>query len=397
MTSGIVKFIFENKIHKIQNPDSNETILNYIRLKLKKTGTKEGCAEGGCGACTIVLGELKKNNITYKAINSCIAFVPSLEGKQLLIVEDLISKNGSLHPVQNAMVKYHGSQCGFCTPGFVMSLFAMYKNYSSYDDKLIKDTIAGNLCRCTGYRPIIDAAISLNNQNQLDQFKKIKKNTISLLKKIKQKNISIKNFDKKYFAPRSIIELKKVIKKYPNSKLLSGGTPSTMITEYWNGDIPWTKGAVLTTNNTTKGEKFISELGLKNSSTSIISKDNLLVVSRVSIGNISINKIDVAINQDITAVILNKTICLTDFLYWNLLQTINILVSFSQGTTIQGFTRKDLSSHKVLLPSLPEQQKIASILSNMDSKITSQEQYKEKLEKLKKSLMQKLLTGEVRV
>ena len=229
MTSSIVKFIFENKIHKIQNPDPNETILNYIRLKLKKTGTKEGCAEGGCGACTIVLGELKKNNITYKAINSCIAFVPSLEGKQLLIVEDLISKNRSLHPVQNAMVKYHGSQCGFCTPGFVMSLFAMYKNYSSYDDKLIKDTIAGNLCRCTGYRPIIDAAISLNNQNQLDQFKKIKKNTISLLKKIKQKNISIKNFDKKYFAPRSIIELKKVIKKYPNSKLLSGGTDLSLI------------------------------------------------------------------------------------------------------------------------------------------------------------------------
>ena len=185
--------------------------------------------------------------------------------------------------------------------------------------------------------------------------------------------------------------------EYVADKLLSGGTPSTMITEYWDGDIPWTKGAILTTNNTTKGEKFISELGLKNSSTSIISKDNLLVVSRVSIGNISINKIDVAINQDITAVILNKTICLTDFLYWNLLQTINILVSFSQGTTIQGFTRKDLSSHKVLLPSLPEQQKIATILSNIDSKITSQEQYKEKLQKLKKSLMQKLLLGEVRV
>ena len=185
--------------------------------------------------------------------------------------------------------------------------------------------------------------------------------------------------------------------EYVTDKLLSGGTPSTTIAEYWEGNIPWTKGAVLTTNNTTKGEKFISELGLKNSSTSIISKDNLLVVSRVSIGNISINKIDIAINQDITAVILNKTICLTDFLYWNLLQTINILVSFSQGTTIQGFTRKDLSSHKVLLPPLPEQQKIATILSNIDSKITSQEQYKEKLQKLKKSLMQKLLTGEVRV
>ena len=92
MTSKIIKFIFNNEIHEIQNQDSNETILNYIRLKLKKTGTKEGCAEGGCGACTIVLGELDKNNIIYKAINSCIAFVPSLEGKQLIIVEDLVSK-----------------------------------------------------------------------------------------------------------------------------------------------------------------------------------------------------------------------------------------------------------------------------------------------------------------
>ena len=212
MISNSIKFIFENKINKIQNPDPNETILNYIRLKLKKTGTKEGCAEGGCGACTVVLGELKKNNIIYKAINSCIAFVPSLEGKQLLIVEDLMSKNGSLHPVQNAMVKYHGSQCGFCTPGFVMSLFAMYKNYSSYNDNVIKDSIAGNLCRCTGYRPIIEAAKSLNNQNQSDNFKKTKKITLSLLKKIKKRNIFIQNFNKKYFAPRNISELKKLLK-----------------------------------------------------------------------------------------------------------------------------------------------------------------------------------------
>ena len=113
MTSSSIKFILGEKIHELHNPDPNETILNYIRLKLKKTGTKEGCAEGGCGACTVVLGELKKNNIIYKAINSCITFVPTLEGKQLLIVEDLALKNGDLHPVQNAMVNFHGSQCGF--------------------------------------------------------------------------------------------------------------------------------------------------------------------------------------------------------------------------------------------------------------------------------------------
>jgi len=237
MTSNTIKFVLENKIHEIQNPDPNETILNYVRVKLKKTGTKEGCAEGGCGACTIVLGELKKKKIIYKAINSCIAFVPSLDGKQLLIVEDLISKNGSLHPVQNAMIKYHGSQCGFCTPGFVMSLFAMYKNYSSYDDKVIKDSIAGNLCRCTGYRPIIEAAKSLNNINKFDEFKKNQKKTIILLKKIKQKNISITNFNKKYFAPRTISDLKKIIKKNPNAKLLSGGTDMSLIVTKQKKDI----------------------------------------------------------------------------------------------------------------------------------------------------------------
>ena len=162
MISNTVKFLLNDKILEINSPDPNQTILNYIRTELKKTGTKEGCAEGGCGACTIVVGELVNGQIKYSAINSCISFVPTLNGKQLLIVEDLVSKNGNLHPVQDAMVKFHGSQCGFCTPGFIMSLFSMYKNKTSYDKKTIEESISGNLCRCTGYRPIIDAAKSLN-------------------------------------------------------------------------------------------------------------------------------------------------------------------------------------------------------------------------------------------
>ena len=224
MTSSTLKFVWENKIHSISNIDPNETILNYVRLNLKKTGTKEGCAEGGCGACTVVLGNLKNNKIDYQAINSCIAFVPSLEGKQLILVEDLVSKNGALHAVQEAMVNYHGSQCGFCTPGFVMSLFAMYKNFPSYNKENIQDSISGNLCRCTGYRPIVDAAKSLNNVNRLDQFDKNKKKIISLLKKINSENLIIQNRNKKYFSPKNINELKKTIKDNPNSIFLSGGT-----------------------------------------------------------------------------------------------------------------------------------------------------------------------------
>ena len=231
-----VRFVFENKIHEIKNLDPNETILNFIRLRLKKTGTKEGCSEGGCGACTVVIGELKKNNITYKAINSCIAFTTSLEGKQLLIVEDLMQKNGSLHPVQTAMVNFHGSQCGFCTPGFVMSLFSMYKNNISYDRETIEESISGNLCRCTGYRPIIDAAKSLDNRKP-DQFKKSEKQTINLLKRIRPKNIFINIKNKKYFAPRTVVELKKIIKKYPKVKFLSGGTDMSLIVTKQKKDI----------------------------------------------------------------------------------------------------------------------------------------------------------------
>ena len=237
MTSNIIKFVHGDQIIEVKNPDPNETLLNYIRTNLKKTGTKEGCAEGGCGACTIVLGELKNNNVNYSAVNSCITFLPTIAGKQLILVEDLISKDNSLHPVQKAMVNYHGSQCGFCTPGFVMSLFSMFKNHSRFNDNIIKDSIAGNLCRCTGYQPIIKAARSLNNKNKIDHFTKNKESVITLLKKINNETIAIYKKDKKYFAPRYVQELKKILKKNINSHLLSGGTDLSLLVTKERKDI----------------------------------------------------------------------------------------------------------------------------------------------------------------
>ena len=237
MTSNIIKFVHGDQIIEVKNPDPNETLLNYIRTNLKKTGTKEGCAEGGCGACTIVLGELKNNNVNYSAVNSCITFLPTIAGKQLILVEDLISKDNSLHPVQKAMVNYHGSQCGFCTPGFVMSLFSMFKNHSRFNDNIIKDSIAGNLCRCTGYQPIIKAARSLNNKNKIDHFTKNKESVITLLKKINNETIAIYKKDKKYFAPRYVQELKKILKENINSHLLSGGTDLSLLVTKERKDI----------------------------------------------------------------------------------------------------------------------------------------------------------------
>ncbi len=223
MTSNSIQFLWKNKIIKIKNPDPNKTVLSYVRDDLKKTGTKEGCAEGGCGACTIVLGELKKNKIIYKAINACITFLPILNGKQLILVEDLINDN-KLHPVQDAMVKFHSSQCGFCTPGFTMSLFSMHKNNKLINKEVVDEALSGNLCRCTGYRPIIDAAKSLNNKKDQDQFKINQKKNIDLLRKLKNADLEINNNGKKYFAPTTISNLKKILKKFPNAKILSGGT-----------------------------------------------------------------------------------------------------------------------------------------------------------------------------
>ena len=237
MTPNIINFVHRDTIVEIKNPDPNDTLLNYIRTKLKKTGTKEGCAEGGCGACTVVLGELKNNEINYKAINSCITLLPTLQGKQLILIEDLISKNGSLHPVQEVMVNCHGSQCGFCTPGFVMSLFSMFKKYSKFMDNVIKESIAGNLCRCTGYQPIIKAAKSLKNKNKIDHFSVNEKRTINLLKKISNESVVIYRKDKKYFAPRYVQELKNILKKNINADLLSGGTDLSLIVTKERKDI----------------------------------------------------------------------------------------------------------------------------------------------------------------
>ena len=224
-TSDTIKFIREGQIHEVKNADSNETVLNYVRTKLKKTGSKESCASGDCSSCLMVLGELKNNKINYKTINSCISLLPTIHSKQLIIIEDLVDKNGNLHPVQSAMLKNPSStQCGFCTPGVTMSLFGIFKNYSKVNDETIKSNMEGNICRCTGYKGIIQAAKSLNNKNRIDHFVRGKKNTIKLLKKINNESLVIYSKGKRFFATKYVTELKKILKKNKDAKLISGQT-----------------------------------------------------------------------------------------------------------------------------------------------------------------------------
>ncbi|MCI0516648.1 MAG: 2Fe-2S iron-sulfur cluster-binding protein, partial [Woeseiaceae bacterium] len=154
-----VRFLLDGELREVRNCDPTRTVLQYLREDLRRCGTKEGCAEGDCGACTVVVAEADDagDGLTLRAINSCIQFLPTLDGKELFTVESL-GIGGALHPVQKAMVECHGSQCGFCTPGFVMSLFALFKNATAPTRQEIDDALAGNLCRCTGYQPIVEAA-----------------------------------------------------------------------------------------------------------------------------------------------------------------------------------------------------------------------------------------------
>jgi xanthine dehydrogenase small subunit len=162
MTTRPVRFFHRGAVVEVQPASATRTVLEWLREDARCTGTKEGCAEGDCGACTVVLGELEgEGALQLRPVNACIQFVPTLDGKALFTVEDLAGADGTLHPVQQAMVDCHGSQCGFCTPGFVMSLWACWQRHQTAGTRpsrqQIADDLSGNLCRCTGYRPILDA------------------------------------------------------------------------------------------------------------------------------------------------------------------------------------------------------------------------------------------------
>ena len=164
-----IRFLRRGETVELRDVPPMRTVLDYLRLEERSRGTKEGCNEGDCGACTVALGTLRGGKIVYEPVNACILLMAQLDGKELVTVDDL-STDGQLHPVQQALVDTHGSQCGFCTPGFVMSLFTLYHEGHAPGREEIATHVAGNLCRCTGYRPIIDAGLAACTGRAVDRW-----------------------------------------------------------------------------------------------------------------------------------------------------------------------------------------------------------------------------------
>lgn len=242
MTTRPLQFLRRGQPMALANVPPDRTLLEVLREDLGCTGTKEGCGEGDCGACTVVLGEERDGRLHYSAVNSCIRLAHSVNGMALWTVEDLaedplirpqagVADAGTLHPAQEAMVQCHGSQCGFCTPGFVMSLFGMYQNHvcrgETITRQLAQEELSGNLCRCTGYRPILDAAqhmatlppVAVDEAELLQKLKLLAQFQSAL-----EANFSSTSSGADYLAPATQAELLAARAAHPQAQVVAGAT-----------------------------------------------------------------------------------------------------------------------------------------------------------------------------
>jgi len=230
-----LRILRRGRVLSLRNVPPERTVLELVREDLGCTGTKEGCGEGDCGACTVVLGQVEDGALRLRAVNSCIRLAHSIDGMALWTVEDLAAEDGALHPAQEAMVQCHASQCGFCTPGFVMSLFALYQNHvrrgQPVTRALAQETLSGNLCRCTGYRPILQAAQTMD---RLPPVVVDEAGTLSKLQQLAQAQPGIEadlayefppaQVDSAYQLPRTLAALLQLRAAHPGAQLVAGCT-----------------------------------------------------------------------------------------------------------------------------------------------------------------------------
>ncbi|MET0436657.1 MAG: xanthine dehydrogenase small subunit [Devosia sp.] len=222
-----IRFLLNGEEISLTNVAPDLTLLDWLRLERRLRGSKEGCAEGDCGACTVLVGRLFGDEVIYDSVTACIRFVGSLHGTHVVTIEHLRGENGALHPVQQAMVDHHGSQCGFCTPGFVMSLYGLWMRNPSPTRPAIEKALQGNLCRCTGYAPIIRAGEAMGTYGQ-PQGDVLWAERIAVKDTIKALNdgrrVVVGEGDQQIIIPASLDDFAAVYEANPNARIVAGST-----------------------------------------------------------------------------------------------------------------------------------------------------------------------------
>lgn len=219
-----VQFLLNDKIVRLPDLAATQTLLDFLRLDKVLRGTKEGCAEGDCGACTVLVGRLHDDALRYESVNACIRFVASLDGCHVVTIEHLKGEDETLHPVQQAMVEQHGSQCGFCTPGIVMSLYGLWMENPGASIDEIEQALQGNLCRCTGYAPIIRAMQAISAVPNEDPLVVERATTIATLTQLRDGARVVSGGDDAFVLPADVDDLASVLEAQPNATLVAGST-----------------------------------------------------------------------------------------------------------------------------------------------------------------------------
>ncbi|WP_136659332.1 xanthine dehydrogenase small subunit [Nitratireductor sp. XY-223] len=221
-----LRFILNSEVVHLNDVAPTLTLLDYLRLQKRLTGTKEGCAEGDCGACTVLVGRLGPKGLVYETVNACIRFVGSLDACHVVTVEHLADLNGNLHPIQQAMVDFHGSQCGFCTPGIVMSLYGLWLETPNADAARVEKTLQGNLCRCTGYDAILNAAEAMaGSDNSGDKLVVTHEAITQKLSELRDgSRVEIDTPSGKTIVPGSVDDLAEILEAYPKATVVAGST-----------------------------------------------------------------------------------------------------------------------------------------------------------------------------
>ncbi|RWC92924.1 MAG: xanthine dehydrogenase small subunit [Mesorhizobium sp.] len=226
-TRNEIRFILNGEDIALADVAPDATLLDWLRLDRTLRGTKEGCAEGDCGACTVLVGRLSAGRLVYESVNACIRFLGSLDATHVVTVEHLRGTGETLHPVQQAMVDFHGSQCGFCTPGFVMSLYALWMRSPEPSDAAIEKALQGNLCRCTGYEAIMRAARAISSYGKAakDPLAAERKSITARLAALKDgARVEIGAGKARLIVPADADDLAKLLDKEPGATLVAGST-----------------------------------------------------------------------------------------------------------------------------------------------------------------------------